>query len=125
MASDRGNDQVACDNVIGDEVEPDGWTWFLATFCMMHTSQCIVRGQLARGGQHFSSIAKITNVWRSCGFATLAQECADEIFGKDSVLRKLLKKLINRPLRGRWLAITAAEDYLLGLGREAQFLFYY
>jgi len=63
---------------------------------------------------HYSSIAKIINVWRSSGNAFKIRRAYCLKTGN----AKALKRLPPRPLKGRWGSIASAEDFILEAGYE-------
>ena len=65
LTTDKGGDKANACRRIGTKIMDEPHKWMIAQFCIMHTIQLMILKQLTRLGSYFSSMAKLSNVWRA------------------------------------------------------------
>ena len=63
--TDAGSDMVGCRRKIMDKLCFDLFSWVLWVFCLQHQLHLMAKRQLARAGDYFSIMAKVSNCWRA------------------------------------------------------------
>ena len=109
--SDQGGDEAAASRVLQDKVRQLPDCVFIWNFCFLHQIHLCVVKQLKRIPL-FSPLAKIANSWRSPYSASRVYKIWEKEYGSESAA-SYLKRLIPRPLRGRWGSLYDTESYLL------------
>lgn len=134
MVTDDGPDQKGCSKLLIDKIKASGTgssanipvpgqpdqpsdqpslnpILYFRYKCMLHQLHLVVSKQLQRLNGHYTSVAKIVNVWRSVGIPFKIHQLYQQKFGQDAA--KVVRRLPPRPLKGRWGSIASAEGYLL------------
>jgi len=114
FSTDHGADQGGCDTLLEIDFDGQALNMKFRIWCMRHQLHLISKRHLSRMDvrKFVSKTAVVSNVWRSGKNATLIHAGFVELYGK-AVADDVARKLIPRPLRGRWGAIFQVLVYLL------------
>ena len=117
MVTDDGPDQKGCEKLVVKSMKDNPASLFCRFKCLLHQLHLIVGKQLKRLNPlgYYSKIAKIINVWRSCGTPRKIFRAYSAMHGEQRA-KEVASRLPPRALRGRWGSITAAEEFLLKCG---------
>jgi len=113
FGSDQGPDQVGADSYFDAAVSSCVFVLKFRQWCFQHMLHLITGRQLKALKSYFSNVAKvihcIRNHWKDVYKAWASLFNAEEA-------KRFLSKLPQRPLRGRWGTMFAAEVDLLRMG---------
>ncbi|CAK0896888.1 unnamed protein product, partial [Prorocentrum cordatum] len=117
FGTDQGGDQQKACRLIEKAVASDCnilvfWNW-----CLAHQCHLVVKRQLARlDAEYFSTLAKLTNCWRSAGNpARLRRAWTQWVSAARAV--EVTARLPQRPLTGRWGSVFENERHWLSCGQ--------
>jgi len=121
--TDAGPDQTGTAKLVTKEVADDPYVWVVWVFCVQHQLHLMVKRQLARVAKFFSSLAKMSNTWRSPNAAAAIFRSWAHKFGLDRA-REVAIRLPPRVLRGRFGAIHNVGKFFIKATRpETAFVF--
>jgi hypothetical protein len=122
--SDEGPDQESFKAFATVEAMPNLFTVFIPCKCMMHVVQLVLRSGLRTcdrwlssmgyNWKYYSSIAKLTNVWRENGRRFMVRFMA--MYGS-TITDAVASKLPHRCQAGRWSSVFETEKFYLKCGR--------
>lgn len=117
MVTADGPDQKGCEKLVARSMKNNPASLFCRFKCLLHQLHLIVGKQLKRLSPlgYYSKVAKIINVWRSCGTPHKIFRAYKAMHGEKRA-KEVANRLPPRALRGRWGSITAAEEFLLKCG---------
>lgn len=85
------------------------WTW-----CVMHQLHLIVKRQLGRFPNYWSSVAKSSNTWRASGHAKRLHRTWKKEYPLDA--DRVASTILPQPVQGRWGVVTLVENFFLRCG---------
>ncbi|CAK0871318.1 unnamed protein product, partial [Prorocentrum cordatum] len=117
FGTDQGGDQQGASRLIRDLLSDSPNILVLWTWCLAHQCHLVVKRSLKRlGASYFSSLAKLTNCWRSAGNpARLARSW--KLLYPDRA-KEVTSRLPQRPLTGRWGSVFENERHWLRCGKD-------
>jgi hypothetical protein len=112
FCTDNGGDQDGSDSlmVVAEIFQWCLWNWYVRTWCVDHQKHLIVMRLLSKNPGHFCSRAKLSLFWRRSPEALFP--LWEARYGRDRAIA-VMRKLIPRPIRGRWGSMNEFEKFVI------------
>ena len=117
IATDNGGDQEASHHDVEADTIDDLCTWYIREWCGRHQLHLMKGKQLKRSPYHYTFLAMLANILRASGNRKKVFDALADKFGIERA-KQIMRRLMPRPLKGKWGYTTGSEDWVLSCSAE-------